>query len=231
MAVFLLAVGLACGVGNDPEAELAACARDFAAGVEESQPGIPERAAEETAQRVCREAEAQGLLESDDEEAFRTLVRDDPDVLHPLCTAQIQRDFGFTASKIEAWGLRKDVDRFGRSYCDRAVEAGFISLGRPPSPEEIARLFASNPDLGVQGCFLGAMAIVEDDTLLATGAGSSRSTTKRFARRMCRAAVSEGLVDWTGAGLTPKQSRRLAALCREVSKEVAKPEAGLCGAY
>lgn len=220
ISLLFLAIVAGCGVGEDQQA---ACVRDFAAGVQNAQPRIPAHAAEEAGRRVCSEAEAQGLLESDDASAFATLVRQSPEVLYPICAARLEQEFGFTSSRLEALGLRKDMDRFARNYCEQAIAAGFLELGRPPGPEEVERLMTSNPDLGSQACFLGAMTAFDEEPLFLGEGEASLSTTKKFSRRYCREATSRGLVDWAGDGLTPKQTRQLAALCQQIAREMTTP--------
>jgi hypothetical protein len=223
--VLALAAGLIAGCGGGGESKdtaevVADCERDLAARF--ASRDVPGTVAGRTAERICREFGAIAN-EQGDLAAFAAMRRN-PQVMHPVCIAGVERELGLTGTSIRALRLREEMDRFGRSYCDRMIEAGFLQLGRAPSQLEIGLVYEEHPKLGEQACFMIGMAEVAGDA----PAGVEVSLAKKFWRGYCRAVVAERLMGWDGEPLTRAQTRRINVICARVARELFEVEVKSC---
>jgi hypothetical protein len=222
--VGLLIVGLAsaCGGGLDAAERVAACERDFAAGLLDRQPALPGRVAAQTAQRFCRATG--GRDEKLSNTAYFGFLRDNPSVLQPLCVAMFEAELGLNGRTIRALGLRKDLDTLGRSYCNRATEAGLFQLDQPPTELEIGQVYQAHPALGKQACFVAGMAAIAGDA----PTGPELTYSKKFWRRYCSALVEEDLTEWDGQPLTRAETRRIRVICGRVTSELTRGRVKSC---
>jgi hypothetical protein len=214
IGLFVLVGGLVlgaagCGGALNEAAGRANCERDFAAGALAKHSDLPASVARTTAERLCGEMASRDLLGRDDERLFAVL-REEPDILQPFCDYGVKREFGLAPATTRALALTKEMQAFSKGYCRRAVEAGFVQLGRKPTPVEVDQLYAAHPKLANQACFLISMEGVAD----LRPRGADLAHAKKVTRTYCRNMVAGDLVDWAGEGYTAAQARDAAALCQ-----------------
>ena len=197
------------GGGAGDAARLADCKRGFAAGLSSKQSHLPAGVATATAARFCRELAARDLLDSDGD-AVQAAVRNEPQIMYPLCDHAVRREFAFATGAVRTLAVGTDITAFGRSYCDRAVETGVMQLGRSPSPLEVDQLYEAHPKLARQACFLIYMSDVAANPVH----GVPVAHVKKVTRAYCADMVAKDLMDWAGVGHTPAQQRQAAALCQ-----------------
>jgi hypothetical protein len=215
-AIVLGAAG--CGGALSDEARRADCERDFAAGVLSKRSDFPAGLATRTAERLCGELASRDLIAAADDDAYFAVLREEPDIMQPFCDHAVKREFELAPATVRALALTKDVQSFSGGYCRRAVEAGFVQLGRSPSPVEVDQLYAAHPQLARQACFLIFMGDARDLRLRGTGLAHAKKATRRY----CKDMVARNLLDWAGDGYTAAQERDVAALCQRYVTELTR---------
>jgi hypothetical protein len=220
----LAAAGALAACGSDEASLEADCLKGFNQGYENASPdvkrAVPYGSLRQSAQRICTKAVKGGLIDEDDDQEtvelkLKDLIEENPEVLYPTCIGAALKQFQALPAEQQTPALRREMERFGRRYCDAAIRAGYAAPGRQPTQAEISQLFEDNPELLTPVCVTSGMAGFERDPLVVKGEKVSRAKEQVLLTRICRTAVDRGYFSGSGTDLTPQQAakvRRLAAV-------------------
>lgn len=224
LVTVLAAAGALAACGSDKSSVEADCLKGFNQGYENASPevkrAVPYAALRQSAQRICGRAARSGLISSDDDREtvelkLKDLIEENPEVLYPTCIGAALKQFEALPSEQQTPALRREMERFGRRYCDAAIRAGYAAPGRQPTQAEISQLFKDNPDLLTPVCVTSGMAEFERNPLVVKGKKVSRAKEQLLLTRICQTAVKRGYFAGNGTQLTPDQAtkvRRVAAV-------------------
>jgi hypothetical protein len=121
LAAVVAAIATVGGAAGDA-ARLAECERDFTAGLSSTQRHPPAVDAPATAARFCRELAARDLLDSD-ADAVHAAVRNEPQIMYPLCDHAVRREFGFATGAVRRLAVGTDIAALVARAAGRAARA------------------------------------------------------------------------------------------------------------